>query len=155
MKQNLNDLPRGMRNNNPLNIRRNQCNRWKGAVYPYPQLDPDFEEFYELKYGYRAFFVLLFNYKRFYGIETIHGIIYHFAPPEDKNDTAAYVRFVCRFMGVDSDYVPSNESEFVRLALAMTMVENGVKLHYDVQPIIDGYKMAVESKFVKLKKGGV
>ena len=153
-------IPRGIRNNNPLNIRRNIANRWKGAVYSYPDQDPDFEEFYELKYGYRAFFILLFNYRRFYSDYSVRSIIERFAPPEDNNDTESYIKSVCRFMGVDDSFVPLTERDFIRLAVAMTNVEcSNFPMTADfISAIFDGYRMAFKSKFVDNKnktKGGV
>jgi hypothetical protein len=38
-------LPRGIRNNNPLNIRLNPDNRWQGRVSPKLNSDGAFEQF--------------------------------------------------------------------------------------------------------------
>ena len=51
-------LPRGIRNNNPLNIRKG--NNWKGERPN--QTDKEFEEFESMQMGLRAAFILLRNY---------------------------------------------------------------------------------------------
>ena len=51
---------RGMRNNNPLNIRRERRNRWQGMAAT--QTDRKFVQFSSLRMGYSAAFVLLRNY---------------------------------------------------------------------------------------------
>ena len=51
-------IPRGIRNNNPLNIRKG--NDWQGERHP--QTDKEFEEFESLTMGFRAAFKLLKNY---------------------------------------------------------------------------------------------
>ena len=49
-------LPRGIRNNNPLNIRRGK-DQWKGMAEA--QNDRAFVQFKSLDYGWRAAFYLL------------------------------------------------------------------------------------------------
>ena len=49
-------LPRGIRNNNPLNIRRSK-DQWKGLAEA--QNDRAFCQFKSLEYGWRAAFYLL------------------------------------------------------------------------------------------------
>ena len=45
-------LPRGIRNNNPLNIRRTAKDQWKGLRAQ--QTDASFCQFESLEYGWRA-----------------------------------------------------------------------------------------------------
>ena len=52
-------LPRGIRNNNPLNIRLNPDNRWQGKVPPKHNSDGAFEQFHDPIMGLRAAAVLL------------------------------------------------------------------------------------------------
>ena len=47
-------LPRGIRNNNPLNIRLNPENRWQGRVSPKHNSDGAFEQFQDPIMGLRA-----------------------------------------------------------------------------------------------------
>ena len=50
-------LPRGIRNNNPLNIRRTAKDQWKGLRAQ--QTDASFCQFERMEYGWRAAFYLL------------------------------------------------------------------------------------------------
>ncbi len=62
-------LPRGIRNNNPLNIRRSK-DKWKGlrAV----QADAQFCQFETLEYGWRAaFYLLTRTYYHKYRLSTV------------------------------------------------------------------------------------
>ena len=54
------NLPRGLRNNNPLNIRKNQKTHWLGQCDV--SNDRDFVKFKSMPYGYRAAFKVLQNY---------------------------------------------------------------------------------------------
>ena len=78
---------RGVRNNNPLNIRRNPANQWQG-LRPV-QADKLFCQFKAMKWGLRAAIKLLDNYIR-RGAQTPRQIISRWAPPSE-NDTASYV----------------------------------------------------------------
>lgn len=97
-------LPRGVRNNNPGNIRRNPANKWQGAVPPEARKDPEFEEFKTPEFGIRALAVLLINYQDRHGLRTIRKIIERWAPPTENN-TAAYVFAVARMTGRGVDEV--------------------------------------------------
>ena len=67
---------RGVRNNNPLNIRIG--NAWLGEVKN--PTDKEFEQFESLLYGLRAAFVLIRRYIRRYGLCTIRQIVTRWAP---------------------------------------------------------------------------
>ena len=54
--------PRGIRNNNPLNIRYVEKNEWKGRVKNEDKKDQKFEEFVSMQWGFRAAFMLIHNY---------------------------------------------------------------------------------------------
>ena len=72
-------LPRGIRNNNPLNIRRTGKDRWKGLSKT--QGDRAFCQFETLEYGWRAAFCLLTRtYYHKYRLYTIRTIIRRWAP---------------------------------------------------------------------------
>lgn len=93
---------RGIRNNNPGNIRRNPANKWQGRVPLDRQTDPDFEQFVSAEYGIRALAVTLITYQDRYGLRTIRQLIGRWAPPTE-NDTGAYVRAVARRVGRGPD----------------------------------------------------
>ena len=93
-------LPRGIRNNNPLNIRKG--NNWKGEVCS--STDSEFEQFVSMQWGIRAGFKILKNYMTGYGgrvkaLTNIHDIIHRWAPP-NENNCRAYIDSVCRFSGL-------------------------------------------------------
>jgi hypothetical protein len=119
--------PRGIRNNNPLNIRKG-CN-WYGERFP--QVDRDFEEFQSMELGIRAAFVLLRNYitgfsGRSFKYNTIRKIVRRWAPPVE-NATQRYIDFVCKQVGKDQNEVIyfSDRKTMITMARAMAFVECG------------------------------
>lgn len=118
-------LPRGLRNNNPLNIRKNPNNKWQGAV---KGSDPEFETFTNCVWGVRAAFIIIRNYIKNPKLpaKTIAGIIARWAPPSENN-TAAYISRVCQLASVyaidKADF--ANKAMMCSLVKAMIIVENG------------------------------
>jgi len=87
---------RGVRNNNPLNIRKG--NNWQGELSP--QSDAAFEQFSGMVWGLRAGFKVLKTYmQRAPRCNTLADIINRWAPPSE-NDTQAYIDFVSRKTGI-------------------------------------------------------
>lgn len=131
-------LPRGIRNNNPLNIRRS-TQRWLGKCLD--GTDPSFEQFTSLEYGLRAGFVILRTYMRRYRLATITQIISRWAPATE-NDTAAYIEAVARLSGIRPnerlDY--NRKNVMCRLVSAMCQVENGCPVSFG--RIENAYAMA-------------
>lgn len=87
--------PRGIRNNNPGNIRRNG-DPWQGLAKD--QADREFFTFQSAVYGIRALARLLITYQDKYGLCTIEGIITRWAPAIENN-TASYIQAVARNTG--------------------------------------------------------
>ena len=87
--------PRGIRNNNPGNIRRNG-DPWQGLAKD--QTDREFFMFQSAVYGIRALARLLITYQDKYGLCTIETIIARWAPTVE-NDTKAYIQSVARHTG--------------------------------------------------------
>lgn len=120
-------VPRGIRNNNPLNIVKGQ--NWKGERQP--QTDRRFEEFVSMEFGIRAGFKLLRNYiTGFNGlsskINTIDAIIKRWAPSHE-NDTENYIKQVCQLSGLNRYQRISfgDRKKMVDIVNAMIYVENG------------------------------
>ena len=67
--------PRGIRNNNPGNIRNSDATDWKGEIPAGAKKDNSFEEFKDMPHGYRALIRLLQNYRRKHGCQTIADFI--------------------------------------------------------------------------------
>jgi hypothetical protein len=84
--------PRGIRNNNPMNIRLNPNVHWQGQSEE--QTDGSFVQFVSPEMGIRAGVRILRSYAR-QGINTISGVLNRYAPPSE-NDTTAYVDAVCK-----------------------------------------------------------
>ena len=129
-------VPRGIRNNNPLNIRIG--NTWLGERQN--PTDPAFEEFVSIEYGYRAAFCILRRYIRRYKRQTITDIISTWAPPSE-NATQRYIDFVTNKMGIAPD-VPINfedKETMTQLVAAMQMMECGVPA--DMAKVSRGYDM--------------
>lgn len=70
--------PRGLRNNNPLNIRRNKI-QWQGLADE--QTDREFCVFRSLEYGIRAAFLVLRTYITKYRLTSVAQVIGRWAPP--------------------------------------------------------------------------
>lgn len=134
-------LPRGYRNNNPLNIRISSSN-WQGEVTP--NTDGVFEQFSSMAYGYRAAMVLIKNYITKYGCNTLAKIIKRWAP-EKENNTSGYIKRVCDTTGFSADeYInPYSEMQMTSLMYAMSLVENGTKIKPDEQAILNGWKLYI------------
>lgn len=125
--------PRGIRNNNPLNIVRGRS-KWLGEVDSLGgKRDGAFCQFEKLCYGYRAAGKLLQRYQTKYKLYTIEGIINKWAPP-CENNTKAYATRVAQQMTKELETPISVASllDLVRdritlraLIVAMHLVENG------------------------------
>lgn len=116
-------LPRGIRNNNPGNIRLSS-QRWRGQR-PF-QFDPSFIEFTDPVLGLRALRRLLLTYQLKYGLDTVESLINRYAPPHE-NATDAYIHQVARRMGVGRrDKIDLRQPAVLQaLACAITCHENG------------------------------
>lgn len=118
------NLPRGYRNNNPLNIRYSSINNWRGKVAD--NTDGAFEQFISMPYGYRAALYLLRKYIKSYGCDTVQKIINKWAPPSENN-TASYINHVCSMTGYKptTEIGYNNAEQLCKLAYAMSIIENG------------------------------
>lgn len=131
-----NNLPRGLRNNNPGNIRRNS-DVFQGEK---TSSDREFKQFKSMAYGYRAIFKILSNYGRNYHLKTIRQMIGRWAP-ENENDTGAYVKAVSDYAGIPADDpIDINDREqMVRIVAGMSKVENGREA--DMSDVIAGWNL--------------
>lgn len=147
-------MTRGQRNNNPLNIRHGKS-RWEGRTRV--QTDAEFVTFKSMAYGYRAAWKLMETYQLRLRMEdksyTLENIIHRWAPPEDNNDTQAYLRTVIRLLDykvggrqpLPSPTCREGHRVFARILMAMTCVECGIKPdEVDKRSIEQGWKMAFE-----------
>lgn len=126
--------PRGIRNNNPLNIRKG--NNWKGERPN--QTDKAFEEFETMQYGIRAGFIILRKYVTGYmgltqKFNTIELIIKRWAPPTE-NSTQKYIDFVSKDTGIPARQHISfkDKTKMVAIVDAMIFVECGQRIDREI-----------------------
>jgi hypothetical protein len=104
-------IPRGIRLNNPLNLRENPGDK---TIWLYERAtddDPEFEEFDIPEGGFRAAAITIRTYVKKYGVNSVRQLIQRWAPPVGKRpdgtsytqDTRAYINVVCNALGVDAD----------------------------------------------------
>lgn len=115
-------MARGLRNNNPGNIRRSAV-RYKGET---TGGDGAFKRFESAAWGYRAMFMLLHTYRVKHELGTLGRMIARYAPPSE-NDTAAYVAFVVSRTGIDANATLDtlDRGRMVAVVAAMSRMENG------------------------------
>lgn len=130
---------RGIRNNNPANIRRG-CN-WKGLVNT--PTDKEFCQFTSMTWGVRALLVTLRTYVVKYHLHTVREIITRWAPPSDGNNTEKYIEFVEKAVReIDTPIILTlqamdfkqefqhSECILYLMAKAMCKIESGYDLNY-------------------------
>lgn len=121
--------PRGIRNNNPLNIEFNENNKWQGQSGS----DGRFSKFKSPEYGLRAGFKLLDTYQK-RGQNTIRKIFNTYAPP-NENNTKNYINFVAKNLGIspDQEINIKNKKQSKELLKAIVKMENGKNVYKDNQ----------------------
>lgn len=129
-------MTRGIRNNNPLNIRHGRS-RWAG-MRP-TQTDPAFVQFESMEMGYRAAFLLLQTYRRRYGLRTLRQIIFRWAPPSE-NHTYVYLLHVCLWSGIRNPDHTVRDDELPAVVAAMHRQENGSEA--DMRQVVKGWELA-------------
>jgi hypothetical protein len=146
-------LPRGIRSNNPGNIR--VGDPWQGLM-PRDQMndaqkrEKEFCVFSEPKWGIRALCRLLIAYKDKHKLDTVRGIITRWAPPKGKvgsktytQNTEAYIAQVSVALGVsDLTKIDVYQYDIAKpLVKAIIKHENGVQ-PYDDDTINEGIRLA-------------
>lgn len=130
-------MTRGLRNNNPGNLRRSNDN-WSG-LRP-AQDDPDYFQFTDPVYGIRALAKVLNTYMTKYNLRTVAGIINRWAP-SNENDTSSYITDVAKRLNVDP-YDTIGTPDLPDLVSAIIWHENGLNPYSDEQ-ILEGVNLAV------------
>jgi hypothetical protein len=114
--------PRGIRNNNPLNIEDGPFARSQPG---YAGSDGRFAKFAAPEHGVAAASALLDSYDSKHGLNTVAGIVNRWAPPSDGNNTMAYAQDVAGKLGIDPN-APVPPALRPQLIAAMAQHENGV-----------------------------
>jgi hypothetical protein len=123
--------PRGIRNNNPGNLRRT-ADPWQGLTPK--QTDIDFFTFKSEIYGIRALARTLIAYQDKHRLRTIRQIVSRWAPASENN-TGAYIDAVARRTGLDADR-PLDLHRFDQLKPVVEAIirhENGQQPYTDTQ----------------------
>ena len=128
---------RGLRNNNPGNIRING-DLFQGEVRP--SKDKSFKQFTTMAYGYRAMFKILSNYFKNYKLDTIRKMITRWAP-QKENHPEAYIKAVSDYAGIPADdpINVNDREQMIRIVAGMSRVENGREA--EMSDIIAGWEM--------------
>lgn len=116
--------PRGIRNNNPLNIRKSAiC--WVGMDEDQSK-DTEFVQFINMRYGFRAAAIVLRNYHRLYEINDIASVVSRWAS-KSENNTSKYIDIVCRDTGLKPDEAIdfNNPFRLAEILRSMAKVETG------------------------------
>lgn len=131
------ELPRGLRNNNPGNIRINS-DLFQGEIRP--SKDKSFKQFETMAYGYRAMFKTLSNYYKNYKLDTIRKMVSRWAPPKE-NRTDRYIKAVSDYAGIPADdpININNRELMIRIVAGMSKVENGKEA--DMSDVIAGWNL--------------
>ena len=146
-------MKRGIRNNNPLNIRHSQ-DQWEGMRKT--QTDKSFVQFETMAYGYRAVWKILESYWKHFRQQrttfTVKSIVARWAPPTE-NDTDAYIRAVLQLSGLGGNenlprpFMGIALEKLGRLVAAMICIECGIKFsEVSEDDIWAGYDMAFPGK---------
>ena len=144
---------RGLRNNNPLNIRHSK-DQWQGAAET--QTDKEFVQFQSMAYGYRAAWRTLHTYYKRLSEQkkhfTVENIISRWAPPTE-NDTKSYIHSVLRMTSLGGNENLPQPSRGVdipileKLVAAMTTMECGIPYQQVNRIAIGkGYELAFPGK---------
>ncbi|ORT52515.1 structural protein (plasmid) [Vibrio sp. qd031] len=136
MESNLSTV-RGIRNNNPLNIRKG--NDWQGETSF--SKDAEFESFTHEKYGFRAGAKVLQTYQNKYGLYSVREMIARFAPSHE-NDTDNYSKFVAGQLGIsETEKLDlADPDNMARMIHAMSIMEVG--RHYTLDQARQGVALA-------------
>ena len=115
---------RGLRNDNPLNIRHGKSQR---VGMREKQTDKRVVQFKSREYGYRAAFVLLRNYIG-KGKDTIGKIIAKWAPSSDGNNTQRYINYVSSTTGINASHALrwEDKEDLVVIVRSMAHMESGI-----------------------------
>lgn len=127
--------PRGVRNNNPLNIEYQPVNHWRGQTGS----DGRFAQFNDPVYGIRAGAKLIKKYMHDYGLVTVSAVINRWAP-DHENPTNAYAAHVANAMGIGVD-MPISTAQLPQMIAGMIQFENG-KQPYSMDTIHQGVALA-------------
>lgn len=137
----MTDVPPGIRNRNPGNLRYVLENQWEGLADP-AQDDKGLCRFIDPQHGIRAMTETLLAYKIKHQCTCIENFISRWAP-ESENDTESYIKDCVGRTGIDR-YQPldvENVTQCLPLVKAIIQHENGQQPYSDAV-LLEGMGMA-------------
>ena len=118
-------LPRGIRNNNPGNLRLTSI-PWQGKVPNAENTDGAFEQFFQFHMGLRAMILDIRNDIIEDGMNTLTLLLNEYAPPSENN-TSNYIQIVSQATGISPHQtIIPNQDTMRKLVKSMAKVENGI-----------------------------
>lgn len=138
---------RGIRNNNPGNIRKS-ADVWEGTAKE--QKDEEFVSFESPEMGVRAMAKILKTYREEHNATTVEEIISRWAPTEE-NDTESYIESVVQQTKIPRDS-PVSEKKLPSFIKAIIKHENG-EVPYGDDVIKEGIAKANPSEYSDMDDG--
>lgn len=123
----MNQIPRGIKNNNPGNIR--WGSNWLGLKQDGKKQDPSFCVFIDPIYGIRTLAKLLQNYQKLYGLDTPRKIISRYAPP-NENQTLAYIQSVAKQLEI----TPDSKVDLTEVGVLIVFIKAIIRYENGIQP---------------------
>lgn len=122
--------PRGIRNNNPGNIRKGTT--WRGSIGD----DGAFVRFENYVYGVRAIARILQTYKTRHGIKSLATLAARWAPASDGNQPDKYADYLATVTGINKtaqiDLADYNTAFLITRGI--TAMENGAQYKQTITP---------------------
>jgi hypothetical protein len=118
--------PRGIRNNNPLNLIATNT-PWEGKTGN----DGTFEVFKDPYSGIRAAARNLRTYRDKYGLNTISGIVLRWTKGDPAQTQQNYMNFIANKMGISTGATLTTVEQYTQLVTSMIMFENKLQQPYD------------------------
>lgn len=118
--------PRGIRNNNPGNIRLSDT-AWQGKIPNNQNTDREFEQFIDMVHGIRASII---NTRTWInrGKNTVRSLISTWSPP-NENNTEAYIKGVVKQTGfTEYQTLHPTKAYLMPLVKAISLHENGQQI---------------------------
>lgn len=140
--------PRGIRNNNPGNVKRTTI-QWAGMAKDQSK-DSVFIIFKTPEFGIRCIVRILKTYQKIFLKDnipfTLHNIIARYAP-NNENDTKSYMNFVAERLGISIDATIDIKDKTTLLILLKAIIqrENGQQPYSD-ECLLKGMELAEDRK---------
>jgi hypothetical protein len=132
----IKNLPRGLRNNNPGNLRISNI-KWQGKVPNNLNTDKAFEQFSSLHYGIRAMLTDVANDITIKKFNTLTKLINSYAPPTE-NDTVNYINFVSKQTNLQPNQTINITPDILsKIVKSKILIENGANVINKNLPDLD------------------